>query len=179
MKTIYDQHEWSFFLYNNKRIKLVCEDIKIKGKQMVIHYFLKRLGPFSIIGAPLFATTTGPMNIVLDHPELKFEDYIQIINQIIAKQKAKEKLPTWFAAQNIIYPSKISVEQTSSEKTAAYKASLVSGDSLIDLTGGFGVDDYYFSMTVKTITHCEINTELSNIVAHNFKELGRNNITCV
>ena len=106
-------------------------------------------------------------------------DYIQIINQIIAKQKAKEKLPTWFAAQNIIYPSKISVEQTSSEKTAAYKASLVSGDSLIDLTGGFGVDDYYFSMTVKTITHCEINTELSNIVAHNFKELGRNNITCV
>jgi len=106
-------------------------------------------------------------------------DYIQIINQIIAKQKAKEKLPTWFAAQNIIYPSKISVEQTSSEKTAAYKASLVSGDSLIDLTGGFGVDDYYFSMTVKTITHCEINTELSNIVAHNFKELGLNNITCV
>jgi hypothetical protein len=31
---------------------------------------------------------------------------------------------------------KISVEQTSSERTA-YKATLVSGTSLIDLTGGF------------------------------------------
>jgi hypothetical protein len=106
-------------------------------------------------------------------------DYIQVMNQIIAKQKAKEKLPTWFATQNIIYPSKISVEQTSSEKTAAYKASLVSGDSLIDLTGGFGVDDYYFSKNIKVITHCEINEDLSNIVAHNFKELGKSNITCV
>jgi hypothetical protein len=27
-----------------------------------------------------------------------------ILNQIEAKTKAKEKLPTWFFAQNIIYP---------------------------------------------------------------------------
>jgi hypothetical protein len=44
-----------------------------------------------------------------------------ILNQIEAKTKAKEKLPTWFF-QNIIYPNKISIEQTSSEKTACYKA---------------------------------------------------------
>ena len=106
-------------------------------------------------------------------------DYIQIINQIIAKQKAKEKLPTWFAAQNIIYPSKISVEQTSSEKTAAYKASLVSGDSLIDLTGGFGVDCLYFAKFIKKVTHCEIDEELSTIVSHNFKQLRKDNINCI
>ncbi|KRB58135.1 class I SAM-dependent methyltransferase [Flavobacterium sp. Root186] len=102
-------------------------------------------------------------------------EWILILNQIEAKSKAKDKLPTWFAAENIIYPSKVSVEQTSSEKTAAYKASLISGESLIDLTGGFGVDDYYFSKQFKTITHCEINKDLSAIVEHNFKQLGVEN----
>ncbi|MDQ8014610.1 MAG: class I SAM-dependent methyltransferase [Flavobacterium nitrogenifigens] len=104
-------------------------------------------------------------------------DWILILNQIEARTKAKEKLPTWFETGNIIYPSKISVEQTSSEKTAAYKASLISGESLIDLTGGFGVDDYYFSKKFKSITHCEINEQLSEIVAHNFKQLQVENCT--
>lgn len=102
-------------------------------------------------------------------------EWILILNQIEAKAKAKDKLPTWFSTENIIYPSKISVEQTSSEKTAAYKASLISGESLIDLTGGFGVDDYYFSKQFKTITHCEINEDLSVIVEHNFNQLGVEN----
>ena len=98
-------------------------------------------------------------------------DWILILNQIEAKSKAKDKLPTWFSTENIIYPGKISVEQTSSEKTAAYKASLLSGETLIDLTGGFGVDDYYFSKKFKSISHCEINEDLSAIVKHNFKQL--------
>ena len=104
-------------------------------------------------------------------------DWILILNQIEAKSKAKEKLPTWFSTENIIYPSKISVEQTSSEKTAEYKASLISGESLIDLTGGFGVDDYYFSKRFKNIAHCEINEDLSTIVKHNFKQLQVENCT--
>ena len=102
-------------------------------------------------------------------------EWISILNQIEAKSKAKEKLPTWFSTENIIYPSKISVEQTSSEKTAAYKASLISGESLIDLTGGFGVDDYYFSKNFKTVAHCEINEDLSAIVKHNFEQLQVDN----
>jgi spermidine synthase len=105
-------------------------------------------------------------------------EWISILNQIEAKTKAKLKLPTWFSTENIIYPSKISVEQTSSEKTAAYKASLISGESVIDLTGGFGVDDFYFSKKIKTVAHCEINPELSEIVQHNLEQLNVKNINC-
>ena len=105
-------------------------------------------------------------------------EWISILNQIEAKTKAKLKLPTWFATENIVYPSKISVEQTSSEKTASYKTSIVSGESLIDLTGGFGVDDFYFAKKMNTLGHCEINPELSNIVKHNFEQLDVKNITC-
>jgi hypothetical protein len=104
-------------------------------------------------------------------------EWISILNQIEAKSKAKDKLPTWFSTENIIYPSKISVEQTSSEKTAAYKASLISGKTLIDLTGGFGVDDYYFSKKFKAVAHCEINEDLSAIVKHNFEQLQAENCT--
>ncbi|MCC9065932.1 THUMP-like domain-containing protein [Flavobacterium piscisymbiosum] len=105
-------------------------------------------------------------------------EWILILNQIEAKSKAKDKLPTWFITENIIYPSKISVEQTSSEKTAAYKASLISGKSLIDLTGGFGVDDYYFAKNFKVVAHCEINEDLSAIVKHNFTQLEVKNCFC-
>ncbi len=86
-------------------------------------------------------------------------DWIAILNQIEAKTKSKDKLPTWFSTENIIYPAKISIEQTSSEKAAQYKASIVSGESLIDLTGGFGIDDYFFSQKIKNVAHCEINTD--------------------
>ncbi|MBC7605453.1 MAG: class I SAM-dependent methyltransferase [Burkholderiales bacterium] len=109
-------------------------------------------------------------------PEL---DWILILTQIAAKSKAKTKLPLWFITPNIIYFSKIAVEQASSEKTAKHKASIISGRTLIDLTGGFGVDDYYFSTHFDTVVHCEINTELSAVVRHNFEQLQVNNIDCI
>ena len=105
-------------------------------------------------------------------------NYASIINQITSKKKAKDKLPTWFFTANIVYPEKISIEQTSSETTAKYKASLVHGEKLIDCSGGFGIDAYYFSKQFKSVFHCELNPELSAIVKHNFSTLNCTNITC-
>lgn len=114
--------------------------------------------------------------LALQKNKFAITDWTTILGQITAKQKAKTKLPTWFNSSNIYYPSKISIEQTSSEKTAAYKSKLINGDKLIDLTGGFGVDDFYFSKKVNGVTHCEINNEISEIVKHNFKQLGTKNV---
>lgn len=102
-----------------------------------------------------------------------------LLEQIAARQKAKAKLPTWYRSENIIYPPKISIEQTSSETAAQYKASLISGDRLIDLTGGFGIDDFYFAKQVSEVAHCEMNLELSAIAQHNFGVLGAKNISCM
>ena len=99
-----------------------------------------------------------------------------IIEQIEAKKRCEKKLPTWFNCKNIYYPNKLNIEQTSSEITANYKASLMNGDAIIDLTGGFGIDCYYFSKVFKTVIHCEINESLSDIVIHNYKQLGIDNI---
>ncbi len=102
-----------------------------------------------------------------------------LIEQIEAKKRCRTKLPTWFHSTSIIYPNKLNIEQTSSEITANYKANLINGSSLVDLTGGFGVDSYYFSKYVDSVTHCEIDSNLSEIVKHNLHELGVKNIQCI
>lgn len=104
--------------------------------------------------------------------------WADILNQISCKSKAKTKLPTFFGCKNIVYPSKVSMEQTSSEKTASYKAEIISGNSIIDLTGGFGADDFYFAKRFKTVFYCEMNFDLYNIVKHNFEQLASTNINC-
>lgn len=100
----------------------------------------------------------------------------ELAQQIESKQKSEKKLPTWFNTKGIYYPPKLSIEQTSSEKLASYKASLVKGDVIADLTGGFGVDSYYFSKQFKKVYHCEINQELSEIAQLNATVLGCKNI---
>ncbi|MEO8794225.1 MAG: hypothetical protein ABI390_02095 [Daejeonella sp.] len=96
--------------------------------------------------------------------------------QIESKKRTEKKLPLWFNTPGIYFPVKLSIEQTSSEITANYKSELVSGDTLIDLTGGFGVDSYYFSKKFEKVFHCEQNAELSEIAKNNAKVLGADNI---
>jgi len=100
----------------------------------------------------------------------------ELAEQITAKNKCKKKLQTWYATENIYFPNRLNIEQTSSERTANYKANLVSGNSLVDITGGFGVDSFYFAQKIDNVTHCEINEELSSIVSHNFESLNIKNI---
>jgi hypothetical protein len=91
----------------------------------------------------------------------------ELAGQIAAKNKCAKKLPSWFQQAGIYYPALLSVEQCSSEATAQYKSGLALAGPLIDLTGGFGVDSHYFTKSASTVTHCEINEELSEIAAHN------------
>uniref|UniRef100_UPI00404A51F7 class I SAM-dependent methyltransferase n=1 Tax=Gelidibacter sp. TaxID=2018083 RepID=UPI00404A51F7 len=102
----------------------------------------------------------------------------EIVEKIEAKNKCKTKLPTWYNQPNIYYPNKLNIEQTSSETTAEFKSKLIHGNRIIDLTGGFGVDCFYFSKQFKNVIHCELNENLSEIVKYNFEVLNVNNIQC-
>lgn len=101
-----------------------------------------------------------------------------LIQQIEGFRKAANKLPTWYHTPQILFPPKLNLEQTSSEITAKYKASLIDGETLADITGGFGVDAYFFAEKFKKVHHFEQNKELSEIAGHNFKQLKKNNIIC-
>ena len=49
--------------------------------------------------------------------------------------------------------------------------------TLVDLTGGFGVDTCYFATRARHVIHVEPNAELQSIAAHNSRVLGLSNIT--
>lgn len=94
-------------------------------------------------------------------------DFTYAIQQIGARQKAKNKLPDWSKNFNLIFPSPLSLEQSSSEQSAKFKASLFSGDHLIDLSAGFGVDAFYLSQNFFKTTLVEPQYELCQILKHN------------
>lgn len=122
---------------------------------------------------------TDPTALILKGVPFTEVSTTEVVEQIEAKSRCEKKLPTWFQQPNIYYPNKLNIEQTSSELTAAYKSRLISGGMLIDLTGGFGVDAYYFAKTFKQVTHCELNTGLSAMVTHNFETLKVSNLKTI
>ncbi|WP_158976747.1 class I SAM-dependent methyltransferase [Cellulophaga sp. L1A9] len=122
---------------------------------------------------------TDIMSVLLKKQQFTGVTQKALSEQLEAKKKCKDKLPTWFKTAQIYYPNKLNIEQTSSETTAQYKTTIVAGNTLLDLTGGFGVDSYFFSQKIKAVYHCELNENLSEIAQYNFDILGRKNITCI
>lgn len=119
-----------------------------------------------------------PFALSLKHKEVCGIPIKIISEQIAARQKARTKLPEWYETEDIIFPPLISMEQCSSETTARYKTSLLSGTSIADLTGGAGVDTFYFSQIFTEVHYVEQNAELAEITSHNFFKLNAKHIQC-
>lgn len=99
-------------------------------------------------------------------------DLGKLAAQIAARQKARHKLPAWYANERLLFPPPLSVEQGSSEATARFKASLVSGKKLIDITGGMGVDCFYMSQHFEQTTYFDQQEIVAQTAAYNFGQLG-------
>lgn len=106
-------------------------------------------------------------------------DLPSAIQQIAGRKAAKFKLPEWYKNNDIIYPKHISLEQSSSEYTARYKASLFSGKCFVDITGGMGIDFYYIALNFDNATYVEQQTELADIAKQNFESLNLKNVTVI
>lgn len=120
---------------------------------------------------------TDPAQLALRFHGKKGIDGTRILQQLVARQKARTKLPAWYAIADLFFPAPLSVEQASSQATALYKASLISGDHLADLTMGMGVDSYYFSDRFDRVSGFEINPELAEITSYNIKVWGKGHCT--
>lgn len=106
-----------------------------------------------------------------NHP---FEDVTnqELTQQLVGLQKAKNKFPDLFNHPHIVYPNKKFLEQTSSQITASYKAQLFALNSMIDLTGGFGVDVSAFAKACPRTTHIEISSSLQTYAQQSFTAQG-------
>ena len=116
-------------------------------------------------------------NLALQARKYPDVDIPAAITQIAGRQIAAEKIPSWKEIDDIWYPKHLSLEQCSSEITARYKASLLQGESLADLTGGFGIDCSFLATGFRSATYVERQAELCAIAAHNFPALDLNHIS--
>jgi len=88
-----------------------------------------------------------------------------IAEQIRCRQKARKKLPA-LSKKPLLYEPR-ALEQCSSEITARYKASLITASSIIDLTGGLGIDTLYFADICEKTHYCEQDPTLCALFSYN------------
>ena len=104
------------------------------------------------------------------YKHLSDDEWRWFLQQVEGRERTAEKLPTFAAIEDWWFPVRLSCEQCSSEMTARYKASLVSGEKMVDLTGGYGVDTYFLSERFAHTDYIEQNAELCRIATHNFAD---------
>lgn len=135
---------------------------------MIKRAFLEALTAFKEIEIQQF---------LLRNPLKLNKDELRIAaNQLNFWQKIRDKVPTWAANTQLIAPAGLSVEQSSSELTARWKASLFKGGKIADLTGGMGIDSYFFSKTFDSVSYIEHQPDLAAAAKHNFEALGATTI---
>ncbi len=103
----------------------------------------------------------------------------ELLQQVEGYRKITQKLPDWSSVVNLLFPVKLSLEQCSSQGSAGYKALLArhlcpkkTKNHIADLTGGFGVDSFYFAQSGARVHHFELDRALSQLVAHNMTQLN-------
>lgn len=129
--------------------------------------------------------TDDPRRLALQsHPS--DVDMPYALEQIAGWQVACHKLPRWASTDGVVYPPHLSMEQCSSQPTAIYKRQVAQrllgdhADTLVDLTGGYGVDFSYMAEVFRYGTYVERQEVLCEAARHNFPLLGigDNEIIC-
>lgn len=113
-----------------------------------------------------------PTDIALDR---RIPHASVVATQVKNLQKCRTKLPSYFAVQAIV-PT-LAYEQSSSEECALRKQ--LSGESVLDLTCGLGVDAYALSKRFKRVVTIERSEMVAAVARENFRRLGAENIEVV
>lgn len=104
----------------------------------------------------------------------KNEFNITLCLQLLAiYQKAQKKLPT-FSAKLLALDSR-SYQQASAELIAQFKTTFISGNKLLDLTAGLGVDGIALSKNFKTVELYDVNPDMVAFGNYNLAKLGVQN----
>lgn len=98
-----------------------------------------------------------------------------VATQVKYLARARTKLPSYYEARCILPP--LAFEQASSEACAARKS--CSGNTVLDLTCGLGVDALYLSKRFREVITLERDATLAAVAEKNFRRLGATNIRVI
>lgn len=125
--------------------------------------------------------------LILDKGKWPDIDMDLAVNCIESRRKLRGKVQEWLDEPALIFPRKLSAEQCSSSATARYKADLAqriaTGENnlktewrIADLTGGLGVDSWFFSKKASKVLYNEMQETLCVAARHNFDILDARNV---
>ena len=120
--------------------------------------------------------------LILDKGKWPDIDMDTAVNCIESRRKLKGKVNEWYENPEMVFPLKLSAEQCSSSATGHYKAALAEKIAnkkewrIADLTGGLGVDSWFFSKKASKVLYNEMQAALCEAAEHNFRALGTDNI---
>ena len=120
--------------------------------------------------------------LILDRKKYEDIDMDLVVNCIESRRKLKGKVQEWYDEPMLVFPAKLSAEQCSSSATGRYKAELAGNIAetgnwrIADLTGGLGVDSWYFSQKAGEVLYNEMQSLLCDAAAYNFGILKAVNI---
>ena len=143
------------------------------------------------------------VRLVLDRKKYPMIDMDLAVSCIESRRKLKGKIQEWYDEPELIFPVRLSAEQCSSSATGRYKAEVAEGIirrfpdfaredggevredrgnkdgwwSIMDMTGGLGVDSWFFSQRASNVIYCEMQETLCKAAKHNFQILKAENIT--
>ena len=101
-------------------------------------------------------------------------DLPQCLSLLKIYQKAKHKIPL-FVQQRLAMTER-SYQQSSSQRAAEYKASLMRGTAIIDLCAGLGVDSLAFTQGFEKVVSVDSDPELHQLSLYNLNQLQVGNI---
>mgnify|MGYP003303872901 FL=1 len=127
--------------------------------------------------------------LILNKDKWPETDVEMAVNCIESRRKLRGKVQEWYEIPELVFPNRISAEQCSSSATAGYKARLAERIAtmeyddarwkIADLTGGLGVDSWFFSQKADAVLYNEMQSQLCKAAEYNFGILSANNITVV
>ncbi len=126
--------------------------------------------------------------LILDKSKWPEIDMELAVNCIESRRKLKGKVSEWCMIPELIFPSSLSAEQCSSSATGRYKTALAGRVAaccgkkegtwkIADLTGGLGVDSWFFSQKAAAVLYNEMQERLCRAAGHNFRILGADGIS--
>lgn len=102
-----------------------------------------------------------------------------VAEQVDGMNRLKVKVPSWHSVRGLLFPFPVAIQQCSSEEVARWRSSLVVGDSLVDLTGGLGVDCFFMGQGVASVTYVDADVRAVEAARHNFALLGKTGVDFV
>lgn len=102
-----------------------------------------------------------------------------LLHQLKGRQIAKQKLPSWYANLDVIYPDGLILEQCSSDATAQFKSQFAEQKTVVDLTGGLGIDSLAFSKVAKKVLYGEPDEKRCAAAKINFHAFQKTNIEVI